>query len=83
MQVIFRHESTFGTDSRTVAVHQIVESGDDVDNALYNAERDGFEVICLYVADLEDAEFYAGDLPPEWRLRFDTCIRRPALSLVK
>lgn len=58
MQVNIRCWDEFGTIG-TQGVHQLVETGVDLDNAIYNADRDGYEVIWLYVANYSEAKFYA------------------------
>lgn len=58
MKIHFKHYNDFGTVN-AVGVHQQVDEVRDVDNALYNAERDGFEAVYLYVY-----------LPSAWALAY-------------
>lgn len=55
LSVLITDRRTFGRRSE-VAVHQVYEGTRDLDNAIYNAERDGFDLIVLYVA-LNSSEF--------------------------
>lgn len=38
------------TKRNEIAVHQVFEDRTDLENALYNADRDGFETVVLYVS---------------------------------
>lgn len=51
MKLIIKPATTFGT-IKAIGVHQLVEGERDVDNAFYNADRDNFPAVYLYVSDL-------------------------------
>lgn len=60
-QVNIRHVRAFGSIA-AVGVHQVCEDLSDIDNAVYTAERDGFETIWLYVADADDADLFCDEV---------------------
>jgi hypothetical protein len=61
MRVLIRHVREFGKRS-DIAVHQVVDCIDDACNAADNADRDGFELVVLYVHDAGDGEFYCNEV---------------------
>lgn len=77
MHVYLRPLDQFGK-VHCVAVHQVCEDMSDLENALYNADRDGFQVIYLYVSP-EDVDLYASELPEDFYIN----IKVPQLRLVK
>jgi len=57
--ITIKNIKDFGTIN-IQGVHQIVESERDIDNAVYNAERDGFNQIIFYMS-----------YPANWMTDFD------------
>lgn len=71
MQVIIRNIKQFGTIN-IQGVHQVVDDEGDIENAVYNAERDGFNRIIFYFS-----------YPPNWMRDHDfRCLVQAARDAV-
>jgi hypothetical protein len=57
--IMIKSKAYFGK-SQAIAVHQIYDERGDLENAVYNAERDNFDTIVLYV-DSADVDTLVDD----------------------
>lgn len=59
--VVIKDVSEFGSVGLH-GIHQIVEDEQDVNNIIYNVERDGFDRVFVYIRGLDSGEFDVPEL---------------------